>query len=109
MAQAIYTNQIEEYPIVAAGRSSMHAVDSIGSYRLAGSTSVNMWNVHGLVSSFSVILNCLGFVLIHSDLKWAFRSHWIVQTLAALGLLIGGLIGVLKSTNAFQVCITMTL
>lgn len=104
MAQAISTNKIEEYPIVTADRSSIHATDSSGSNGSAVSTSVNMWDVHGLILSFSVILNCLGILLIRSGLKWAFRGHWIVQALSALGLLIGCLIGVLKSTHVFQVC-----
>jgi hypothetical protein len=104
MAQAVFMNQIEEYPIVTTDRSSIHATDSSGSKGSAVSTSVNMLDVHGLILSFSVILNCLEILLIRSGFKWAFRGHWIVQALSALGLLIGCLIGVLKSTHVFQVC-----
>jgi hypothetical protein len=108
MAQAISTNRIEEHPMVTADRSSLHAVTPSGSSTSAFSksteVSVNMWHAHGLILSFSVILNCVGIILIRSRLRWAFRGHWIVQALSAFGLLVGCLIGVLKSTNIFQVC-----
>ncbi|CAN9178727.1 unnamed protein product [Alternaria sp. RS040] len=35
-------------------------------------------------------------------LEWSFRGHWIVQALSASGLLVGCLIGVMKSTHLFQ-------
>lgn len=103
MAEAISTNQIEEYPTVTADRSSIHAINFPGSNRSAFSKPLNLWDTHGLILSFSVILNCLGILLIRSGFKWAFHGHWIVQALSALGLLTGCLIGVLKSTHVFQV------
>ncbi|KAG9194334.1 hypothetical protein G6011_04369 [Alternaria panax] len=103
MAQAISMNQAEQYPIVTADRSSTHAIDPSGPKVSTAISSMDMWDAHGLILSFSVLLNCLGILLIRSGFKWAFRGHWVVQALSATGLLIGCLIGVLKSTHVFQI------
>ena len=108
MAQAISTDQEGVHPTVTEDRSLVHAIDPSWSNRSGVPTSTwssaNMWNAHGIILSFSVVLNCLGIVLIRSGFKSAFRCHWIVQALSASGVLIGCFIGVLKSTSIFQVC-----
>lgn len=104
MAQAISTNQIYEYPTITADRSSIHVINPSGSNIPAVTTAVNMWNVHGMILTFSVVLNFFGVLLIRSGFKSVFREHWMVQALSALGMLVGCLIGVLKNTNVFQVC-----
>ena len=104
MAQAISTNQIYEYPTITADRSSIHVINPSGSNTPAISTTVNMWNMHGMILTLSVVLNFLGVLLIRSGFKSAFRERWMVHALSALGMLVGCLIGVLKNTNVFQVC-----
>ncbi|PVI01717.1 CBD9-like protein [Periconia macrospinosa] len=104
MAQALSTASNTDHPRVTTDRSSIHVVDSPGPHQLNGSTSsMNAWQAHGLILSVSVVLNCIGIVLIRSGAKWAFRSHWIVQACSASGLLIGGIIGVVKSQSIFQI------
>ena len=104
MAHAISTNQAEEYPIITGDRSSTHALGSSELHTPVIRSSINIWDAHGAILSFAVVLNCIGILLIRSGLKWAFRGHWLVQALSASGLLAGYLIGVMKSTHLFQVC-----
>ncbi|OAG17159.1 CBD9-like protein [Alternaria alternata] len=103
MAHAISTNQAEEYPIITGDRSSTHALGSSELHTPVIRSSINMWDAHGAILSFAVVLNCIGILLIRSGLKWAFRGHWLVQALSASGLLAGCLIGVMKSTHLFQI------
>lgn len=107
MAQALSKASNADHPSVTTDRSLIHAVDPLGPHQSNTCTSlypsINVCKVHGLILSVSVVLNCLGIILIRSGAKWAFRSHWIVQTLSASGLLIGCMIGVVKSRNVFQV------
>lgn len=107
MIKAFSTNQNEDHPRVTTDRSLVHAMDPSGPKRPGDATStwnsMKLWNAHGLILSFSVVLNCLGIVLIRSGWKLAFRCHWIVQVLSTTGLLIGCFIGIMKSTNLFQV------
>jgi hypothetical protein len=104
MAHAISTNQAEEYPIITGDRSSTHALGSSELHTPVIRSSINMWDAHGAILSFAVVLNCIGILLIRSGLKWAFRGHWLVQAISACGLLVGCLIGVINSTHLFQVC-----
>ncbi|RYO70608.1 hypothetical protein AA0113_g2927 [Alternaria arborescens] len=103
MAQAISTNQAEEYPIITGDRSSTHALGSSELHTPVIRSSINMWDAHGAILSFAVVLNCIGILLIRSGLKWAFRGHWLVQAISACGLLVGCLIGVINSTHLFQI------
>jgi hypothetical protein len=107
MAKALSSNQNEDHPTVTADRSAVHVVDPSEPNKVDPSTRrwtyIDIWNLHGSILSFSVVLSCLGIVLIRSGSKWAFRGHWMVQAICACGLLIGCFIGVLNSTNIFQV------